>query len=105
MVRLGVNLVALVVLAIAGSVTSGLAADLTIHRHAVASHWHHHYYDGCRCGPPWAVTVYHRDLRETYGAGFDPRNYDQTEPHFYFGPVHRYVRYYPVWPYPWAYPY
>jgi hypothetical protein len=26
-------------------------------------------------------------LESTYGTGFDPRNYDTTEPHHYLGPV------------------
>jgi hypothetical protein len=32
-------------------------------------------------------------LETTYGIGFDPRNYDLTEPHHYFGPVRAYPRY------------
>jgi hypothetical protein len=49
------------------------------------------------CGPCGCLTVryvYHRILESTYGTGFDPRNYDQTEPHFYFGPVRAFPRYY-----------
>jgi len=46
----------------------------------------------CRC-PIYRTFVYHRDLRSTYGTGFDPRNYDEAEPHFYLGPVRRYTRY------------
>ena len=45
------------------------------------------------CGCLRVTYVYHRDIRTTYGTGFDPRNYDQTEPHFYPGPVRGYPRY------------
>jgi hypothetical protein len=49
------------------------------------------------CGPCGCLTVtyeYHRDLRSTYGLGFDPRNYDTTQPHYYFGAMHAYPRYF-----------
>jgi hypothetical protein len=49
------------------------------------------------CGPCgcWRVTyVYHRVLESTYGRSFDPRNDDQTEPHYYFGRVHAFPRYF-----------
>lgn len=52
---------------------------------------------GPYCGPCGCLTVryvYHRSLESTYGTGFDPRNYDQTEPHFYFGRIRAYPRYY-----------
>ena len=39
------------------------------------------------CGCLHVSYVYHRELRTTYGTGFDPRNFDRTEPHYYFGPV------------------
>jgi hypothetical protein len=48
------------------------------------------------CGPCGCLHVsyeYHRELRSTYGLGFDPRNYDQTEPHYFWGPVRAYPRY------------
>lgn len=68
--------------------SSATAADLPIpnHRNA-AAHW---------CGPCGCLHVtyeHHRELRSTYGIGFDPRNYDQTEPHYYFGPMRAYPRY------------
>jgi hypothetical protein len=47
---------------------------------------------GC-CGCLHVFYDYHRELRATYGAGMDPRNYDQTEPHYYFGPVRAYPQY------------
>jgi hypothetical protein len=49
------------------------------------------------CGPCGCLSVtyvHHRDMQSTYGLGFDPRNYDQTEPHFYFGRMHAYPRYF-----------
>lgn len=49
------------------------------------------------CGPCGCLTVryvHHRQLGSTYGLSFDPRNYDQTVPHYYFGPVRRYPRYF-----------
>jgi hypothetical protein len=49
------------------------------------------------CGPCGCLAVryvYHRQLETTYGASFDPRNFDTTEPHYYFGPMHRYPRYF-----------
>jgi hypothetical protein len=48
------------------------------------------------CGPCGCLRVsyvYHREILTTYGTGFDPRNYDQTRPHFYLGAVRRYPRY------------
>jgi hypothetical protein len=49
------------------------------------------------CGPCGCLTetfVYHRQLETTYGLSYDPRNYDTTEPHYYFGPIRRYPRYF-----------
>jgi hypothetical protein len=48
------------------------------------------------CGPCGCVHVtydYHRELRSTYGVSFDPRNFDQTQPYYYFGPVRAYPRF------------
>jgi hypothetical protein len=47
---------------------------------------------GC-CGCLHAFYDYHRELRSTYGTGMDPRNYDQTEPHYHFGSVRAYPQY------------
>jgi hypothetical protein len=47
---------------------------------------------GC-CGCLHESYVRHRELRTTYGIRFDPRNYDTQEPHYYFGPVRTYPRY------------
>ena len=46
------------------------------------------------CGCLGVAYVYHRELRSTYGLGFDPRNYDTTQPHYYFGPIRAYPRYF-----------
>jgi hypothetical protein len=49
------------------------------------------------CGPCGCLQVsfdYHRELRSTYGIGFDPRNYDESQPHYYFGPNRAWPRYY-----------
>ncbi len=45
------------------------------------------------CGCLLVAYVHHRELRSTYGLGFDPRNYDTTEPHYYLGRVRAYPRY------------
>lgn len=48
------------------------------------------------CGPCGCLQVeyvYHRELRSTYGLSFDPRNFDTTEPYYYFGPMRRYPRF------------
>jgi hypothetical protein len=47
---------------------------------------------GC-CGCLRVIYDYHRELRSTYGSHFDPRNYDQTEPHYYLGRVRAYPQY------------
>ncbi len=70
--------------AVSGSAT---AADLAVPIHRGAAH-----YCGS-CGCMHASYVYHRELRTTYGVGFDPRNFDTQEPHYYFGPVRAYPRY------------
>ena len=46
----------------------------------------------CRCH---VIYTYHPQLETTYGVGFDPRNFDTTEPHFYYGPVR-------AWPHYWC---
>jgi hypothetical protein len=48
------------------------------------------------CGPCGCVDVtydYHRELRSTYGLALDPRNFDQTQPYYYFGPVRAWPRF------------
>jgi hypothetical protein len=47
------------------------------------------------CGCLQVTYVYHRNLLSTYGTGFDPRNYDTTQPHYYFSrSLHAYPRYF-----------
>jgi hypothetical protein len=64
------------------------AADLPIPvKGARASRW---------CGPCGCLHVtynYHRELLATYGIGFDPRNYDTTEPHYFHAAMRAYPRY------------
>lgn len=55
-----------------------------------------HVRQAAECGSCGCLRVsydYHRELRTTYGTGFDPRNFDTTEPHYYFGPVRAYPQY------------
>jgi hypothetical protein len=66
---------------------SASAADLAVPFRSHAARW---------CGPCGCLHVtyaYHRELRSTYGLAYDPRNYDGTEPHYYFGPMRAYPRY------------
>jgi hypothetical protein len=75
-----------------GGLTSAFAAELLpstgvqVRHHRAAP----------ACGPCGCLQVsygYHRELQSTYGAAFDPRNYDQTQPHFYLGRMRAYPRY------------
>jgi len=55
---------------------------------------HHHTAPTCGpCGCLHVGYVYHRELQSTYGTGIDPRNYDETQPHFYLGRMRAYPRY------------
>jgi hypothetical protein len=68
--------------------SSAQAADLGVAPQAVAP---------ASCPPCGCLTVsyvYHPELRSTYGTGFDPRNFDGTQPYYYFGPVRAYPRYF-----------
>jgi hypothetical protein len=56
----------------------------------------HHVAGAFQCGPCGclhASYAYHRELRSTYGLNFDPRNFDQTQPYYFLGPVRAYPRY------------
>lgn len=69
------------------------AADLRA-RISVARHPHIHARYCGPCGCLGVAYVYHRELESTYGLGFDPRNYDTTEPHFYWGRMRAWPRYF-----------
>ena len=56
-------------------------------RHQPTAAWYGH------CGCLHVSYVFHRKLRYTYGLSFDPRNFDQTEPYYRFGPLRAYPRY------------
>jgi hypothetical protein len=58
-----------------------------------AQHSGHFASDCGPCGCLRVSYVYHRDVRTTYGTGFDPRNFDQTQPYFYPGRMRAYPRY------------
>jgi hypothetical protein len=79
------------VAAVALSCISLRAAELRVPR--AAAHPARLGYCG-PCGCLGVAYVYHRELRSTYGLGFDPRNYDTTQPHYYFGPIRAYPRYF-----------
>jgi hypothetical protein len=60
-----------------------------------APHMRHRHAAPC-CGPCGCLHVnyvYYKELRSTYGLSFDPRNFDQTEPYYHFGPVRAHPRY------------
>jgi len=48
-------------------------------------------YCGPRCGCPTVTFVRHRELRQSYSSGFDPRERD--EPHYSYGAVKTYARF------------
>jgi hypothetical protein len=45
------------------------------------------------CGCLHATYNYHRELLATYGIDYDPRSFDTTEPHYFYGAVRGYPRY------------
>jgi len=83
---------AVTVAATTAAPVSGVAAELVppaaAHvRYPYAGAW----YGPCGC--LHVSYVFHRELRSTYGLSFDPRNFDQTQPHYYFGGIRAYPRY------------
>jgi hypothetical protein len=87
-------LLAATILALAGMLPSapGHAADLSVPGGAAQAPAA----APADCGPCGCLQVsydYHRELRSTYGTGFDPRNYDETQPHYYFGSNRAWPRY------------
>ena len=52
---------------------------------------------GPDCGPCGCLRVAyvrHPTIQTTYGTGFDPRNFDTQEPHYFLGKVRSFPRYY-----------
>ncbi len=79
---------AMVVAGLAAGSMPAAAADLPIpYKSARAAHW-------CgSCGCLHVTYTHHRELLATYGIGFDPRSYDTQEPHYVYGAVRAYPRY------------
>jgi hypothetical protein len=78
--------------AVAAAPVSAVAAELVP---PAVAHVRHQY-TGAWYGPCGCLRVsyvFHRELRSTYGLGFDPRNFDQTQPYYYFGALRAYPRY------------
>jgi hypothetical protein len=49
------------------------------------------------CGPCGCVQVTyvrHPELESTYGLGYDPRNFDTSQPYYYWGRIRAYPRYF-----------
>lgn len=73
----------------AAGVSPVRAADIASPREVAASRIKH--CDVCGCLRTYYV--HHRALLSTYGANFDPNNYDFTEPRYFYGPERPYPRY------------
>ena len=75
-----------------------LASSVSLQAAELSAPIHRHYVRGpayCgRCGCLGVRYVRHRVLESTYGASFDPRNYDTTEPYYFFGPIRAFPRYF-----------
>ena len=77
----------------------GIDARPRHHYHRVGPAPIYHYEDRCGC---LNVTYdYHRELKLTYGSQVDPRGYDETEPHFYYGAMKAYPRFWSTPSSPW----
>jgi len=85
-------LATVVLLSVAAGPSPIKAADKDVPRQVGAASSSRPYYCGC-CGCLYVTYDYHRELLSTYGAHFDPRNYDETEPHYHFGRVRGYPQY------------
>ena len=78
---------AVMVLGLPAAPIAASAADLQVPPRAVQADL---------CGPCGCLNVTwdrHRELLSTYGLGFDPRNFDTTQPYFYYGRVRAYPHY------------
>jgi hypothetical protein len=91
MSRLGLALIAVVM---AGPIGSAGAGDFLSRRSTDVIPVQ--YLDCDRCGCLGVSYARHRELRSTYGLRVDPRNFDQTEPHYRFGRMRTYARYWPM---------
>jgi hypothetical protein len=88
------SLPALAVVALLGAIAlpnAARAADQDIQGRIRSEHYGQRSC-GC-CGCLHVTYDHHRELRSSYGTGFDPRNYDQTEPRYSFGKVRAYPQY------------
>jgi hypothetical protein len=89
MLKLPTGLVGVALLGVMATSLPGKAADLPSRHRAIEEPTRR--VDGiCPC---FAYTVRHKVLLSTYGADFDPNNYDFTEPHYFFGGVKTFRRY------------
>jgi hypothetical protein len=87
--KIGMLVVATVAMVSAVASRPVLAADLGLPTKAQPA-------EAANCGPCGCLHVsyeYHREMEKTYGLDYDPRNYDQTQPHYYLGAVRAYPRY------------
>jgi hypothetical protein len=89
MIKLPMVLIGGVFLGVIVAAPSGNAADLPS-RHLTAEVPARRLDGICPC---YTYTVRHRVMLSTYGAGFDPNNYDMTEPHYFLGPFKTFRRY------------
>ena len=89
MFKLPVSLIAIAVTCAVAAPSSARAADLP-YRHRAAEEPARRMDGICPC---YTYTVRHKVLLSTYGTDLDPRNYDFTEPHYFFGGVKTFRRY------------
>ncbi len=82
------------IFAVGGAIwsSSAEAADVAAPRKAIAASSVERCVEVCGCWHTYYVR--HRVLLSTYGAGFDPNNYDFTEPHYFYGQERFYPRYF-----------
>jgi hypothetical protein len=85
----------LAILGLAGAIVTGpaIAADYAVHprQQYVTIDRGPNPYCGPQCGCPEVVFVRHRELRQSYASGFDPR--EREEPRYSYGAVRTYARY------------
>jgi hypothetical protein len=83
----------LVLIGLGGIVTEmpAVAADYAVHPRARYAQIDRSPYCGPRCGCPTVTLVRHRELRQSYASGFDPRERD--EPRYSYGALRTYARF------------